>query len=147
MQTLEDKAEWAGVTSERLNAVAGGVFLCKRLPLCTEVFYNCEYRAGQYAEAMKEVGGQLGLPVLDLWTGLQQLDSWQSLLSDGLHFAPQGQRAVSKLVQEAINTYLPALRHISLTPLLVLLKWADLATCGVLQRGGPAAGFCMARRH
>lgn len=44
----------------------------------------------QYAAACVEVGASLRLPVVDLWTRVQEEASWQSLLSDGLHLAEGG---------------------------------------------------------
>ena len=41
----------------------------------------------------------------------QRKPNWQGLLVDGLHFKPDGQQAVLKLLTKAINENLPHLRH------------------------------------
>ncbi|GJP35976.1 hypothetical protein CLOM_g20517 [Closterium sp. NIES-68] len=50
---------------------------------------------GKYAGAVREVAEACGgVPVIDLWTVLQQQPHWQSLLSDGLHLAPGGNKVL-----------------------------------------------------
>ena len=66
---------------------------------------------GRYAAAVRKLGSELGIPVLDLWTELQKQQSWQSHLSDGLHFLPSGSTAVYHLLQAKINEALPHLRY------------------------------------
>lgn len=63
--------------------------------------------AGKYAAAAKEVASKRSLPALDLWTKLQAIPDWQSLLTDGLHFAPEGNKKVFELLLELIGTDLP----------------------------------------
>ncbi len=65
--------------------------------------------SGKYAAAAKEVAAARGLPVLDLWTRLQAIHDWQSLLTDGLHFAPEGNKKVFELLTELISSDLPHL--------------------------------------
>ncbi|KIV92095.1 hypothetical protein PV10_06562 [Exophiala mesophila] len=81
----------------------------------------------QYADACRQLGQELGLPVLDLWTLFMSKAGWtpgqsgplvgskdapknpvlDSLLSDGLHFtAPGYQLVVDELIQ-LIQTQLP----------------------------------------
>ena len=66
--------------------------------------------ARQYAEAAKEVADERSLPVLDLWTILQEAPEWRLFLTDGLHFNPAGNEAVFKLLVQKINDCLPQLR-------------------------------------
>lgn len=66
---------------------------------------------GQYAAAAKQLAGDLGLPVLDLWTAIQKHESWQSrYLEDGLHFTPAGNKAVFDLLLETLRGAFPHLR-------------------------------------
>ena len=59
---------------------------------------------GQYAEAVRALGAELNLPVVDLWTEFQKIDSWQTaLLNDGLHLTPEGNALVGKLVLGVIH--------------------------------------------
>lgn len=65
----------------------------------------------QYATAVLELGKELQLPVLDLWTLMQQQPSWQEdLLCDGLHFTPAGNRFVYEHLERLIDTAYPDLR-------------------------------------
>ena len=77
--------------------------------------------AGEYAKAVKELGEDLGIPVVDLWSNLQMQPLWQVYLSDGLHFNSAGNALVYALVQAKINEALPHLRcsaaHLSFSAL------------------------------
>jgi lysophospholipase L1-like esterase len=46
--------------------------------------------AGVYAARCVEMGQLIQVPVLDLWTLMQQESDWTSFLSDGLHLTPKG---------------------------------------------------------
>ncbi|KAJ4981615.1 hypothetical protein NE237_032452 [Protea cynaroides] len=65
--------------------------------------------AGAYAKACIEVAGENGLPVVDLWSKMQQLPGWEkNCLIDGLHLTPSGNRVVFdevvvKLRQEGLS--------------------------------------------
>ena len=82
----------------------------------------------QYAAAAREVGRELGLPVLDLWTIFMLKAGWNpdqddaplagskdapknsvldELLSDGLHFTPAGYKVVFDELVNVIVTQLP----------------------------------------
>lgn len=52
--------------------------------------------AGEYARACVAVAGECGIPVIDLWTKMQQFpDRRKDYLSDdGLHLSPSGNRVV-----------------------------------------------------
>ena len=67
-------------------------------------------RAGRYAAACRELGAELGVPVLDLWTQMQANPKWRSYLSDGLHLSPAGNLAAYNALQRLINKEFPALR-------------------------------------
>lgn len=58
--------------------------------------------AGTYAQACIAVAKELGHPVIDIWTLMQQFPDWQtSALSDGLHFTPSGNKI---LFDEVLKT-------------------------------------------
>eukprot|EP00884_Botryococcus_braunii_P006854 jgi/Botrbrau1/1616/Bobra.0185s0031.1 len=64
-----------------------------------------------YAEACKAVAAELGVPVLDLWTKMQEQTEWESaFLSDGLHFTPAGNQFLFDNLQELISTSMPHLK-------------------------------------
>ncbi|XP_028405994.1 isoamyl acetate-hydrolyzing esterase 1 homolog isoform X2 [Dendronephthya gigantea] len=49
-----------------------------------------------YAKACLEIGSELGVEVLDLWTETQKVENWKKLLLDGLHLSVEGNRFVSQ---------------------------------------------------
>nr|XP_011460297.1 PREDICTED: GDSL esterase/lipase At5g45920-like [Fragaria vesca subsp. vesca] len=65
--------------------------------------------AGAFAEACVAVARESGLPVIDLWTKMQQVPDWQKAhLRDGLHLTPLGNRfvfeeVVAKLRDEGLS--------------------------------------------
>ena len=66
---------------------------------------------GRYAAAAAALGARLGLPVLELHSLLQREAGWgPRLLADGLHFTPEGQAVVGRLMIELINRTYPELR-------------------------------------
>ena len=70
-----------------------------------------DYTSG-YAAAVVELGKELQLPVVDLWTSMQAQRDWQTqLLCDGLHFTPAGNRFVYQQLQPSINKAYPKLRY------------------------------------
>lgn len=59
--------------------------------------------AGAYAKACVSVAAECGIPVIDLWTKMQQYPGWKkACLSDGLHLAQTG----NKIVFEEVITKL-----------------------------------------
>ncbi|KAL2341801.1 hypothetical protein Fmac_009741 [Flemingia macrophylla] len=51
--------------------------------------------AGEYARVCMAVAGELGIPVVDLWTKMQQFPDWKKdFLSDGLHLTQSGNQVV-----------------------------------------------------
>jgi lysophospholipase L1-like esterase len=65
----------------------------------------------QYAECCKEVAKELDLPVVDLWTSMQEPKGWGTLLfNDGLHFTPEGNQHVYNAVLTTINNTYPSLK-------------------------------------
>jgi len=71
--------------------------------------------AEAYSNAAEEVSEELNLPFLDLWEKMQleDVDNWARFLSDGLHFSPDGNRLVGKLLLQCIATSFP---EICVTP-------------------------------
>ncbi|PRQ29095.1 putative SGNH hydrolase-type esterase domain-containing protein [Rosa chinensis] len=65
--------------------------------------------AGAFAEACVAVARESGLPVIDLWTKMQQFPDWQKAhLRDGLHLTLRGNRlvfeeVVAKLRDEGLS--------------------------------------------
>ena len=61
---------------------------------------------------MVDVGEEVQLPVVDLWTSMQAHPDWQTqFLCDGLHFTPAGNKFVYKQLQPAIDKAYPSLRY------------------------------------
>ena len=65
---------------------------------------------GRYAAAVRQLGAELGVTVLDLWTDIQRRKDWRECLNDGLHFTPDGNAVVYELLQATIDEALPHLR-------------------------------------
>jgi lysophospholipase L1-like esterase len=66
-----------------------------------------------YASAVVSLGKRLGVPVVDLYSNLQAIPSWQNtLFADGLHFTPEGSRAVWKEVLGVLQQELPQVRYV-----------------------------------
>ncbi|CAI5509960.1 unnamed protein product [Closterium sp. Naga37s-1] len=60
---------------------------------------------GKYAAAVGEVAEACGgVPVIDLWTVLQQQPTWHSLLSDGLHLAPGGNKVLFEQLSSLLQS-------------------------------------------
>ncbi|KMZ59748.1 putative Isoamyl acetate-hydrolyzing esterase [Zostera marina] len=65
--------------------------------------------AGAYAEACKSVAMENNLPVLDIWSKMQEFPHWEkTFLSDGLHLTGEGNKIVfeelvSKLMEQGIS--------------------------------------------
>ena len=87
--------------------------------------------AGEYARAVKRIGEDLGIPVVDLWTNLQMQPLWQAYLSDGLHFTSAGNAIVYQLVQAKINEALPHLRCSTVIPSCTASA-ASLLHCNII---------------
>jgi lysophospholipase L1-like esterase len=65
----------------------------------------------QYAAAVLDLGRELQVPVVDLYSRLQAVQDWQTvLLKDGLHFTPAGSMAVWGELKAALEQQLPQLR-------------------------------------
>ena len=66
---------------------------------------------GQYAAACRDLGAELGVPVLDAWTHMQKQANWTSrYLSDGLHLTPEGNQALYYALKQLIDDSFPALQ-------------------------------------
>lgn len=65
----------------------------------------------QYAQTVLDLAKQLQLPVVDLYSRLQQVPDWQTVvLKDGLHFTPAGSMAVWQEMQQVLAKELPQLK-------------------------------------
>lgn len=65
--------------------------------------------SGQYAKAVADISRELNLPLLDLWSSMQTVSSWPTLLSDGLHLSPSGNKFVGDALLGTIENLLPEL--------------------------------------
>ena len=90
--------------------------------------------SGQYAKAVADISNELNLPLLDLWTIMQAVPSWPSLLSDGLHLSQKGNRFVGEALLDCIRNKLPAL-SIKLDPISGNANSASL--CEGIERIAP----------
>ncbi|KAF0698413.1 Aste57867_10981 [Aphanomyces stellatus] len=63
--------------------------------------------AGKYADAVKQVGQRLQVPVVDVWTPLQPNIS--TMFKDGLHLNTNGNNLVYQLMRQGIATAYPNL--------------------------------------
>jgi isoamyl acetate esterase len=63
----------------------------------------------QYAAACVETAAALGLPVLDTYTAMQQIDDYGKFLNDGLHFSSCGHDYIATLILDAIGQHFPEL--------------------------------------
>jgi lysophospholipase L1-like esterase len=71
---------------------------------------TCE-RTSDYAAACLSVAKELGCASVDAFSGFQAVPGWREThFNDGLHFAPDGDAALFRLVAEAIDKQLPHLR-------------------------------------
>jgi lysophospholipase L1-like esterase len=66
---------------------------------------------GGYAELVKEVGRQMQVPVVDIFSAIQEVPEWRTaaLLPDGLHLNPVGNRVLHGQVLAAIRAHYPVL--------------------------------------
>lgn len=63
----------------------------------------------QYAQAVREVGLEVGAPVIDLFSAMQEREDWVALLHDGLHPGPEGGGATYEAVRKRIGEEFPDL--------------------------------------
>lgn len=66
-----------------------------------------------YSAACIEVATSMGLPVLDTFTAMQEIDDYGKFLNDGLHFSAMGHDFIADLVLQAIAMHFP---EIAVTP-------------------------------
>jgi lysophospholipase L1-like esterase len=65
---------------------------------------------GLYAEACKKTAKQFDLPIVDLYTSMQEATKdWGKFFTDGLHFSKDGHEFVELQIQKTIDTKLPSL--------------------------------------
>ena len=64
-----------------------------------------------YAAAVVQLGQELNIPVVDLWSSMQAQPDWQTaFLSDGLHLTPAGNSFVYAQLQPVLDKAYPGLR-------------------------------------
>nr|KJB69603.1 hypothetical protein B456_011G033300 [Gossypium raimondii] len=60
--------------------------------------------AGSFAKACVETAEECGIPVVDLWTRMQQYTDWRkAYLSDGLHLTKEGNKVVFEEVMKKLE--------------------------------------------
>ncbi|KAK5792209.1 hypothetical protein PVK06_033323 [Gossypium arboreum] len=60
--------------------------------------------AGSFAKACVETAEECGIPVVDLWTRMQQYPDWRkAYLSDGLHLTKEGNKVVFEEVMKKLE--------------------------------------------
>ncbi|CAE7617604.1 unnamed protein product [Symbiodinium natans] len=65
--------------------------------------------AGKYAAAAAQTAEELGLPALNLWRLMQDVNVWPDFLSDGLHLSPTGNQFVANALRDKIAEAFPDL--------------------------------------
>ncbi|GER38513.1 GDSL esterase/lipase At5g62930 [Striga asiatica] len=78
----------------------------------SEVHDRTNEVTGKYANKCVDLANELGLPSVNLWSKMQEIDGWEKkFLSDGLHLTPEGNavvfREVRKIFDEAGFSSLP----------------------------------------
>lgn len=68
-------------------------------------------RAGEYAAAAVAAAREIGAPVVDLWTRVQEVPDWRNTImhADGLHMSDAGNRFIHAAVMQAIAEAAPEL--------------------------------------
>jgi len=94
--------------------------------------------SGKYANCVKEVARELGLPFLDLWTTMQFTPSgesrdWEDFLSDGLHLSASGNEFLGDSLIAMIDRLLPDL---SVTPCPQSGNINSSSICPAMERTG-----------
>lgn len=88
---------------------------------------------GTYAKACIEVAMMAGVPVIDLWSSMQEKAGWQkTYLSDGLHLSPDGNAVVFKELLKVLNENGLAFEA---------MKW-DFPEHSDVKSDDPAKSFC-----
>ncbi|XP_017978038.1 PREDICTED: GDSL esterase/lipase At5g45920 isoform X1 [Theobroma cacao] len=88
--------------------------------------------AGAFAKACVETAGECGIPVVDLWTRMQQYPDWRkAYLRDGLHLTQDGNKVVFEEVVKKLNV-----GGLSLEKLTV-----DLPLLADIDQGDPLKAF------
>lgn len=79
-----------------------------------------------FAQAVKDLGAARGLPVLDVWTAINDAagrEGFARYLSDGLHLTPEGYEIVSAGLKKTIEVHFPEL-HWDAMP-MVYPHWTE----------------------
>ncbi|KAH7102210.1 GDSL Lipase/Acylhydrolase [Auriculariales sp. MPI-PUGE-AT-0066] len=83
----------------------------------------------RYAEAVKEVGLELEVPVIDAWTGIweaaeQNVENLKNFLPDGLHLNTTSYEIVYDLIIKSITENYPELHYSNLK--MVFPPWSEI---------------------
>ena len=65
--------------------------------------------AREYAAACLQAAQELDVPVVSLWSEMERHPNWKALLSDGVHFNPQGNQYIANCVIRAMESHYPEL--------------------------------------
>ncbi|KAI5480112.1 GDSL Lipase/Acylhydrolase family protein [Pseudohyphozyma bogoriensis] len=97
-------------------------------PSVSATFLRTLSRTKLYAEAMKDVGKELALPVVDLYGAIESRaregvpgggrEVWDKWFTDGLHLSEKGYEVVVEKVGEAIEQHFPELHWNNVAKLL-----------------------------
>jgi len=75
----------------------------------TGVLERTDNNAREYANACARAALELNLPVVNLWAEMHQNPAWKELLSDGVHFTPQGNQCIANSVVRVMERHYPEL--------------------------------------
>ncbi|KAH9837603.1 SGNH hydrolase-type esterase domain-containing protein [Rhodofomes roseus] len=83
-----------------------------------------------YAEAVREVAGELGVHVVDVWTAIweradEKEERLAEYLSDGLHLTENGYKVVFEILMKAITTHFPEMDPDKLQPVFSYFDQID----------------------
>lgn len=106
-------------------------------PICEVKLTNgsrTNEEAGMYAAAARQVAIDTNVVCLDLWTKMQETDTWRELLNDGLHLSTSGGKFVGEHLLEVIEAEFP---EISVTPCQVTGRPGNSGSSSQLPHDAP----------
>lgn len=100
------------IQTVRRKCVTTKIILITPPPICEVKLGNgtrTNEEAGKYASAGRKLAQEMGIPCLDLWTGMQEAapDAWEDFLNDGLHLSASGGMFVGKELIKVIEREFP----------------------------------------
>lgn len=98
------------VTRIQKNCPHAHIIVMTPPPICETALGNgsrTNADAGRYAAASKSIAAETGVVCLDLWSKMQEVETWRDFLCDGLHLSAQGGDFVGDQLLATINTHFP----------------------------------------